>query len=133
MCGCSLIGVVKIYASLLEATAVTATTTTTRRLVETREGGKVHSYTIAEFTFSWKRDIKSNSHNVDSQQQPQRYQQQTQQHKWLSFSSPSFWHLKKIVIKGKTELKVSRTDKSSENAPEQHGGSLQTRFYYYIW
>ena len=47
----------------------------------TREGGKVHSYTIAEFTFSWKRDIKSNSHNVDSQQQPQRYQQQTQQHK----------------------------------------------------
>ena len=80
MCGCSLIGVVKIYASFLEATAVTATTTTTRRLVETR-GGKVHSYTIAEFTFSWKRDIKSNSHNVDSQQQPQRYQQQTQQHK----------------------------------------------------
>ena len=82
MCGCSLIGVVKIYASsFLEATAVTATTTTTRRLVETREGGKVHSYTIAEFTLSWKRDIKSNSHNVDSQQQPQRYQQQTQQHK----------------------------------------------------
>ena len=58
MCGCSLIVVVKIYASsFLEATAVTATTTTTRRLVETR-GGKVHSYTIAEFTFSWKRDKK---------------------------------------------------------------------------
>ena len=87
-CCCSLIVVVKIYgrincslSSFLEATATTTTTTGAKRQVEGKEG-KVHSYKIPEFAFSWKRDIKSNSHKVDSKQQPheQRYQQQTQQH-----------------------------------------------------
>ena len=57
-----------VVVKTLKATAVKTTTKTTGR-PEAREGGKVHSYTIHEFAFSWKRDIKSNSHKVNSQQQ----------------------------------------------------------------
>ena len=60
-----------VVVKTLKATAAKTTTKTTTGRPEAREGGKVHSYTIHEFAFSWKRDIKSNSHKVNSQQQQQ--------------------------------------------------------------